>query len=123
MPQRFASRREIARVIRNGRRIILPLGRVSVLPASGPAGRVLFVVPKTVSKKSTVRNRIRRILVAWAREWNIARRIRQDLVVFVNPALGASRADAIRAAAEAMAGELARFGLATLPRGRRSHSD
>lgn len=123
MPQRFASRREIARVIRNGRRIILRLGRVSALPASGPVGRVLFVVPKTVSKKSTVRNRIRRILVAWARERSITRLIRQDLVVFVNPALGASAPGVIRAAAEAMAGELARFGRATLPRGRRGRSD
>lgn len=110
MPRRFTSRREIARIIRNGRKIMLPVGRVSALPASGPAGRILFVVPKTVSKKSTVRNRIRRILAAWARERDVARVLGQDLVVFVNPALATRRPNAIRAAAEAMIERLARFG-------------
>lgn len=110
MPRRLSSRREIIRIIRNGRKSMLPIGRVSALPASGPVGRVLFVVPKTVSKKSTVRNRIRRILDAWARERNVAQLLRQDLVVFVNPALAALAPSAIRAAAEAMLGSLARFG-------------
>lgn len=110
MPRRFASRREIIRIIRNGRKIILPIGRVSVLPAAGPVGRVLFVVPKTVSKKSTVRNRIRRILDAWARERDAARLLRRDLVVFVHPTLALLAPSAIRAAAEAMFEHVARFG-------------
>lgn len=110
MPRRFVSRREIVRVIRSGRRIMLPIGRVSALPASGPAGRILFVVPKTVSKKSTVRNRIRRILAAWARERDAARVLGRDIVIFVNPALAARKPSAIRAAAEAMIESLARSG-------------
>lgn len=104
--RRFTNRREVSRIIRNGQRLRLPLGRVSILPASGPIGRILFVVPKAVSKKSTVRNRIRRILVAWARERNVGALLGRDLVVFVDPALAGASPRAIRSEAEAMAERL-----------------
>ena len=108
---RFSNRREVSRIIRNGQRLRLPLGRVAILPAFGPIGRIFFVVPKAVSKKSTVRNRIRRILAAWARERNVGAFLGRDLVVFVDPALAGMSPRAIRGEAEAL-----RERLAAMPR-------
>lgn len=105
--RRFTNRREVARIIRNGQRMRFPLGRVAILPASGPIGRIFFVVPKAVSKKSTVRNRIRRILAAWARERNVGALLGRDLVVFVDPALVGMSPRAIRDEAEALCERLA----------------
>lgn len=121
---RFTNRREIIRVIRSGRTLILPIGRVSSLPATGSAGRILFVVPKAVSKKSSVRNRIRRVLAAWARERNIGALLRRDIVVSVHPLLAGMSPRAIRGRAEAMAERLGVFprrpaGLALRPAGPR----
>lgn len=109
--RRFTNRREVSRIIRNGQRLRFPLGRIVILPAPGPIGRILFVVPKVVSKKSTVRNRIKRILAAWARERNVGAFLGRDLIVFVDPALAGMSPRAIRSEAEAM-----RERLAAMPR-------
>lgn len=57
----FKGRRDVRGVLQYGRRAKTGLGRVVWIRVRSPAdARVLFVVPKSVSKKSTVRNRIRR---------------------------------------------------------------
>ena len=68
---RFNGRRDVAGVLRHGRRAKTDLGRVVWTRVRSPdEARVLFVVPKTVSKKSTVRNRIRRQMAeALRRQW------------------------------------------------------
>lgn len=68
---RFNGRRDVAEVLRHGRRARIGLGRVVWTRVRSPGeARVLFVVPKTVSKKSTVRNRIRRQMTeAFRRLW------------------------------------------------------
>ncbi len=85
---RFKGRQDVAGTLRHGRRAKIDLGRVVWTRARSSAdARVLFVVPKTVSKKSTVRNRMRRQMTeAFRRQWR-----REPLpitaVVYIDPAV------------------------------------
>lgn len=64
-----------------------PIGRITARPAEPDGGRILFVVSKRVSKKSTERNRIKRRLGEWARQQFGTQGRTHDVVVFVNPLL------------------------------------
>lgn len=60
---RFQSRRGISDVIRRGRRHPTTIGRLAfIVAASDYSRRFLAVVPNAVSKKSTVRHRLKRRL-------------------------------------------------------------
>lgn len=99
---RFAGSAEVRAHLGAGRRLWTPLGR-AVLNVRG-RGRALFVVPSTVSKRSTVRNRIRRQLDGWAAGLAARSLKGLDLVVFVSPDARALSAAELRQRAGAMLG-------------------
>ncbi|MEK7464796.1 MAG: ribonuclease P protein component [Patescibacteria group bacterium] len=84
---RFRDRREIARVLRGGVRVVTPIGRAVILPAGRGGGHILFVVSTKMSKKSSRRHWIRRQLDEWVRaHWGASPALtRFDTVVFVSP--------------------------------------
>lgn len=85
---RFNGRRDVQEVLRRGRRARVELGRVVWARVRSPAdARVLFVVPKSVSKKSTVRNRIRRQMTeALRRQWR-EEALPIAAVIYIDPAV------------------------------------
>lgn len=91
---RFENRRAIARAIRGrARRFRTGLGRVLAV-RSRPSGlpRVLFVVSRAVSKKSTERNRIKRVLDALAQK-HLHNLDGCDIIVFVAPEAAGLRSE------------------------------
>lgn len=83
---RFASRGEVKDLLRRGERLVTPLGRVVWVRARRRKGRILFVVSTRVSKRATVRNRIKREFDGWLTRharWPLE----ADAMVFVNPAV------------------------------------
>lgn len=79
-----------------------PLGRVIIAPVPNGRGRVLFVVSKIVSKKSSERNRIKRYLDEWVRRQHIPALGERDIVVFVSPSSVSLPVKSLRLRAHAM---------------------
>jgi len=80
-----SSRVVVREVLANGRRISTALGRFVLGRPERQPGRVFFVVAKSVAKRSTARNRIRRQLREWARREGVGARLGRDAVLFVAP--------------------------------------
>lgn len=83
--ERLTDRNEISRILKRGRRWRSALGLTVTEPAAGGRGRCLFIISSRVSKKSTVRNRLRRRLNEWARRENISQRLSKNVIVLVAP--------------------------------------
>lgn len=77
------SRAVVRDVLTNGRRVSTALGRFVFGRPERGEGRIFFVVAKSVAKRSTVRNRIRRQLREWARRSGLGTRLGRDVVVLV----------------------------------------
>jgi ribonuclease P protein component len=81
---RFESRGEVKDFLRRGAQLSTPLGRAVCAVPRSRRGRILFVISTRVSKRATVRNRIKRELDGW-----LTRQARGplevDAVIFVNP--------------------------------------
>lgn len=101
---RLKDRRGVKRLIQRGRRFRSVLGLVSWLPSPVRRGQLLFIVSSKVSKKSTVRNRLRRRLHEWARQSKIVEGLGKDAVILVGPGAAAlSPARLRQGAAETLA--------------------
>ncbi|RJQ37208.1 ribonuclease P protein component [Candidatus Parcubacteria bacterium] len=99
----------VRRILREGRSVSTPLGRIIVGPENlGRHPRALVVAGKTVSKKSTVRNRAKRRIAAWARHEALASRMARSIVILAAPPVATMSRAAFRVAAADAAAHLAR---------------
>lgn len=99
---RFRRRHDVLAVLSRGRRVDTPLGRVSVRRLPAGRGRILFVVPAAVAKRSTTRHRIKRQLDAWVLGGGLGALGRFDIVVRVDRSAASASGRALRALAEGM---------------------
>lgn len=70
LPARLSGKAEFDRVFRNGKRFKKSFLQIVVCPVTGDReGRIGFVIPEKSVKKSTKRNRVRRLLRETIRHW------------------------------------------------------
>ena len=70
-------------VIRRGRRAENQFFRMSWILNNLNLSRYAFVVPKSVDKRATVRNRLRRMAKEWVRKNIQKRNIHQDMIISI----------------------------------------
>jgi len=88
----FNNQRDVRALLKHGKRIERELFRCVVRRTANSASRFGFVIPRSIEKRSTKRNRIRRM----AREWFRARQTQFQppvdlLIIFKKSVLGAPK--------------------------------
>src|SRR3989344_7912293 len=104
-----SSRAVVREVLANGRRVPTALGRFVLGRPGQETGRIFFVVSKSVAKRSTARNRVRRQLREWARRERLGVRLGRNAVAFVESDTASLSRRGLR---ERVGGGLAKLGIA-----------
>lgn len=82
------TRAQIKRFFKGARRLDFELGRLYIKNKALTGVRLGVVVPKSVSKKSTVRNTLKRRTAEWVRHNIVPKKPRMDIIVSLNKKAG-----------------------------------